>query len=72
MEKDLRNTDAIKKLKELAEAVRVCMYVTRGEEIDARPMSTIKVEEDGSIWFFTKDNKKVSGKITPSEARYWM
>jgi general stress protein 26 len=55
MEKNLDQKEALKKFKKLAEEIRVCMFITNSDgELDhTRPMSTIEVEEDGSLWFFT-------------------
>ena len=54
MEKNLKNEKAIKKFKQLAEDIRVCMFITNTREDDhTRPMSTMEVEDDGTIWFFT-------------------
>lgn len=58
MEKNLHSEEALKKLKELVESVGICMYCTmeRGAEMASRPMGTAKIEDDGSIWFFTTDH----------------
>jgi general stress protein 26 len=55
MEKNLDQKEALKKFKKLAEEIRVCMFITNADgDLDhTRPMSTIEVEEDGSLWFFT-------------------
>lgn len=55
MEKNLDQKEALKKFKKLAEEIRVCMFITNADGgLDhTRPMSTIEVEEDGSLWFFT-------------------
>ena len=54
MEKDLRDTEAIKKLKSLAEDIRFCMYTTyANEKIESRPMTTLDIDENGNAWFFT-------------------
>ena len=55
MEKNLDQKEALKKFKKLAEEIRICMFITNSDgELDhTRPMSTIEVEEDGSLWFFT-------------------
>lgn len=45
----------IEKLKELLEDVNYCMMIVEdGGKLSGRPMSINKVEEDGSLWFFTK------------------
>ncbi len=50
------NTEGLSKLKEIAESVQVCMLCTKHRDhLDCKPMSTISVEEDGSIWFFTEE-----------------
>ena len=58
MEKNLQNEAAIKKLKDLAEGIRVCMYCTMQHDSDmaSRPLATAGVDEDGTIWFFTSDD----------------
>lgn len=55
MEKNLQSQEALKKFKKLAEDIRVCMFITNhnGENEHTRPMATIQVDEDGSLWFFT-------------------
>ncbi|MCY7292746.1 MAG: pyridoxamine 5'-phosphate oxidase family protein [Ferruginibacter sp.] len=52
----------LQKFKDLVEDVKVCMMITKAEngKLTARPMSNAKVEEDGSVWFFTND---YSGKV---------
>src|SRR3954452_17830422 len=58
----LENKEALKKLSELAQEVKVCMFATVQEDntIYSRPMQTIQVDEDGKIWFFTNE---FSGKV---------
>ncbi len=48
MEQNLKQEEAVKKFKKLAEDVRVCMFITNtnAEDEHTRPMSTIEVEED--------------------------
>ncbi len=57
MEKNLESADALKKLKELADSINICMYCTmeKGSDMASRPMGTAKVDEDGTIWFFSSD-----------------
>lgn len=42
-------------MKELAEAVDICMFCTQlgKAPFEARPMSTQQVDDDGSIWFLS-------------------
>lgn len=55
MEKNLQSEEALKKFKKLVEDIRVCMFTTNsdGENEHTRPMATIDVEEDGTLWFYT-------------------
>ncbi len=55
MEKNLQSGEATKKLKQLAEEIKVCMFITNTQSNDehTRPMSTIEVEDNGTLWFFT-------------------
>jgi len=58
MEKNLHNQEALQKLKELVESVNICMYCSmeHGSDMASRPMGTAKIEDDGTIWFFTTDH----------------
>ena len=58
MEKNLHSEDALKKLKELVESIYICMYCSmeHGSDMASRPMGTAKIEDDGTIWFFTTDH----------------
>ena len=68
MEKNLQSADAIKKLRELAEEIDTCMFITKpGSEDSSRPMATIKAEEDGTLWFFTP---RSSGKAAQIEQEH--
>jgi len=53
---NLRSGEAIKKIQELAEAANTCLFTTNLTKIplSARPMSTSKIEDDGSMWFFSR------------------
>jgi len=55
--KNLSSTDAVKKLKELAESADICQFVTNLSTLplSARPMSTSGVDEEGNIWFMSKE-----------------
>jgi len=48
-------TESIKKLKELAEGIDICMFCTQLDQqpIASRPMSSNKVDENGNIWFLS-------------------
>jgi len=54
MEKDLHNEEAAKKFKKLVNDINVCMFITNHEKDEhTRPMATIEVEDNGTLWFFT-------------------
>lgn len=55
MEKNLQNEDALKKFKKLAEEVNICMFMTSAQDDQehTRPMATIDVEDNGTLWFYT-------------------
>jgi general stress protein 26 len=55
MEKNLNNEEAINKFRKLVEEVRICMFIThsRNEHEHTRPMATVDVDENGTLWFYT-------------------
>lgn len=58
------NTEGLGKLKAMAEAVKICMFCTKHRDhIDSKPMSTIQVDEDGSVWFFTEEFTEKVGQV---------
>ncbi|PST83813.1 pyridoxamine 5'-phosphate oxidase [Pedobacter yulinensis] len=63
----MKNEKNIAILKEKAEAVRICMFTTLSkdeDELSSRPMATAKIEENGSIWFFTNEYSLKSEEIS--------
>ncbi|WP_129714157.1 pyridoxamine 5'-phosphate oxidase family protein [Pedobacter sp. SYP-B3415] len=63
----MKNEKNIAILKEKAESVRICMFTTLSkdaDELSGRPMATAKIEEDGSIWFFTNEYSLKSAEIS--------
>jgi general stress protein 26 len=59
MEKNLQSNEALEKFKKLIKDINVCMF---GTSCDAkvhrhhehsRPMATIEVEDNGTLWFYT-------------------
>jgi general stress protein 26 len=79
----MKNEKNIALLNELVESVRICLFTTLSDkqEFSSRPMSTAKVEEDGSLWFFTneyslkskeisKENQVTLGYSDPSKNTY--
>ena len=55
MEKNLNDQEAIKKFRELVKEINICMFITNtaGDQEHTRPMATIEVEDNGTLWFFT-------------------
>lgn len=65
-EQNLQHTEAIKKLKELAEKARTCMFATELEKlpITSRPMSLQECDEDGNLWFISSAASNKNFEIT--------
>jgi general stress protein 26 len=64
MKTNLFSSDALKKLKGLLDEINICVFTT-GNDKEYKNFSgvmpTTKVEEDGTIWFFTsKKSRKVN------------
>jgi general stress protein 26 len=56
---NLNNKEAIDKLKSLVEEIMVCLFCTDLKTDDGstcRPMTAIKVCDQGNIWFFSEKN----------------
>jgi general stress protein 26 len=54
MEKNLQDKEALEKFTKLAKEINICMFITAtNTDEHTRPMATIDVEEDGTLWFFT-------------------
>jgi general stress protein 26 len=54
MEKHLNDKDAINKVRKLVNDINVCMFITENNDDEhTRPMATIEVEENATLWFFT-------------------
>ncbi|MFP5041059.1 pyridoxamine 5'-phosphate oxidase family protein [Parasediminibacterium sp. JCM 36343] len=53
----LSTTEGIKKIQELATDANVCLFVTNlsSTPLSARPMSTLDVDDEGNVWFFSRD-----------------
>lgn len=62
----MKNEKNIEKLKDMVEDVRICMFntVSLEDEMGSRPMATAKIEDDGSIWFFTSEYSPKSKEIS--------
>jgi general stress protein 26 len=66
----MKNEKNIAILKEMAEKVRICLFNTldKNGEFHSRPMATTKIEDDGSIWFFTNEYSPKSKEISKEDA----
>lgn len=62
----MKNEKNISILKEMAESVRICMFTTfsTNDEFGSRPMGTAKIEDDGSIWFYTNEYSPKSKEVS--------
>lgn len=63
---NLRNTEALKKMRKLVEDIDFCMMLTDldTKPISAIPMSTKKVDEAGNIWFLSGKNSHHNSNIS--------
>lgn len=63
--KNLSNTEAKKKIKELAESIDFTMMATslKSEPFHVIPMSTKEVDEMGNIWFLSNKNSEHNKNI---------
>jgi general stress protein 26 len=54
MEKNLSEKEALLKFKKLVNDINVCMLITENNDVvHTRPMATIDVEDDGTLWFYS-------------------
>ena len=68
--KDLSHTEGIKKLKEMAEDIKTCMFCTRIEVMpfQTRPMATQEVDDEGNIWFISSSDSNKNVEIQDNDA----
>ncbi|TKK65984.1 general stress protein [Ilyomonas limi] len=58
---NLSNQDAVKKMKDLAEEVKICMFCTYDAQqvMQTAPMSANQIDDDGTFWFLSaKDSTR--------------
>lgn len=57
---NLANSDAIKKLQDMAKEVKICMFCTYDgtNRLQTAPMSVNKVDDEGNVWFISDKNSK--------------
>ena len=66
---NVKRQEANKKIKELAEKADFCHFVTHLNQLPlvTRPMSTRAVDEDGAIWFFSREGSNKNNEIEADE-----
>ena len=49
----LSNQDAIKKMKDMADEIQICMFCTYDAQnkMQTAPMSANQIDDDGTFWF---------------------
>lgn len=49
--------EAVRKFRDLVKDVDICMFTTIDDknQLFSRPMSTVKIDDDGNAWFFTNE-----------------
>jgi general stress protein 26 len=60
----------VEKLIEMVKDVRICMLITNEkntENLSGRPMSISKIDDDGTMWFFTKASSYKVDEIEESK-----
>ncbi|HRH47845.1 MAG TPA: pyridoxamine 5'-phosphate oxidase family protein [Panacibacter sp.] len=63
--KNLTNTEAVEKIKELANTADICMFTTALTTLPltSRPMSTQTVDDEGNLWFLSKKSSEKNAEI---------
>jgi general stress protein 26 len=64
---NLNQKEAIDKLKTLVDDIMVCLFCTNLKTDDGatcRPMTAIKVCDQGNIWFFSEKNSGINQAIS--------
>lgn len=63
--KNLVSTEAVEKIKELATGADICMFTTSLSKLPltSRPMSTVDVDEEGTIWFISMKSSEKNAEI---------
>nr|WP_292010085.1 pyridoxamine 5'-phosphate oxidase family protein [Chryseobacterium sp.] len=62
---NLTHLEAVKKIKELSEAARICMFCTELEKVpvNSRPMTLQETDENGNLWFISSDTSNKNFEI---------
>src|SRR5690554_423336 len=70
MHKDLKQEEAISKLKELANDINICMFCTDLDQrpFSTRPMAVREVDEAGNLWFISSAASHKNAEIKEDES----
>lgn len=62
--KDLQDSSAVEKIKDLAENIKTCMFCTySGGKLNSRPMSAQKIDDEGNLWFLSDKTSEKNDEI---------
>ena len=63
--KDLISTEGAQKLKSLVDSADICMFTTELDQLPliSRPMSTMRADDDGTLWFFSSRSSNKNHEI---------
>ncbi|MCY7356280.1 MAG: pyridoxamine 5'-phosphate oxidase family protein [Rudanella sp.] len=69
METQQQKSKDLSKIKEMVEDIRIAMMTTvdEGGHLVSRPMAVQQMDEDGTLWFFTKKNSPKVDQIENNE-----
>ncbi|MFP5439623.1 MAG: pyridoxamine 5'-phosphate oxidase family protein [Bacteroidia bacterium] len=67
--KDLFSAEAVAKIKEMAEDIKICMFCTElsSRPVPVRPMSVLEVDDQGNLWFLSSRNSNKNTEIKQDE-----
>jgi general stress protein 26 len=67
--KNLYNEDAVKKIKDFVNDIKVCMFCTKVTDVPfrTRPMATLEVDDEGNLWFFTGKSSDKNDEIKDND-----
>jgi len=65
MIKNLFSDEAAAKIKQLAESANICLFTTALSytPLSTRPMGTMKVDDDGALWFFSSRGSEKNAQL---------
>lgn len=63
------NEDGKKKLKEVVEDIKTCMFTTTDEvcNVFSRPMFTVKIDNEQYLWFFANEQSERMKDVAPDK-----